>query len=92
MFKPLDRMYIEALATKQDQSNLSRVSLQNNSYSDLMIPATTIQNKNSQMTTQGTLPDNIHHNTASSGRNHVAYFGGNNRSVSSGSKKNNYTL
>jgi hypothetical protein len=71
-----------------------------------MIPVTTIQNKNSQMTTQGTLPENIHHNTASSGRNHVAYFGGNkfivyskieslcifNRSVSSGSKKNNYTL
>ncbi len=83
MFKPLDRMYIEALATKQDQS-MSRVSIQNNSYGDLM---PTIPQKNSQMTTQGSLPE---HNT---GRNHVAYFGGNNRSVSSGSKKNqNYTL
>jgi hypothetical protein len=34
MFKPLDRMYIEALATKQDQSNsISKLSI-NNSYAD----------------------------------------------------------
>jgi hypothetical protein len=85
MFKPLDRMYIEALATKQDQS-MSRMSMQNNSYADL-IPA--IPNKNSQMTTQGSLPEQ---HTTNSGRNKVAYFGGNNRSQSSGSKNNNYTL
>ena len=89
MFKPLDRMYIEALATKQDQSSISRMSVQNNSYADL-IPA--MPHKNSQMTTQGSLPDQQQHQTANSGRNKVAYFGGNNRSVSSGSKNNNYTL
>ncbi len=34
MFKPLDRMYIDALATKQDQSNsISKLSI-NNSYND----------------------------------------------------------